>query len=110
MAAALAVLYYRIGERYSGRLVSHESRHALIFMRVWWYGLAVMALIRVVQLSLGALGVLDPPFHFAFLQGLTLAFAVALWGLTYGLLYVFTGRRALLRPIPALFGAAFLLG
>lgn len=95
-----AVIYgyigYRLGKR---RIHFTETRLAWTFFIVWWYGLAASTFCGAVRNALGALGVLDLPLYLTITYVNLPATSLALFGLTYYLLYLFTGSRKLLVPV-----------
>jgi hypothetical protein len=76
---------------------------------VWWYGLAGTTLASGVLSLLGAFGVTNLQLFVTITQVNFLAICVALYGLMYYLLYLFTGNRRLLTPLTVFYIAYYAL-
>jgi hypothetical protein len=86
-------VYCYIAWRLSKRVVSSsEARLAWRSFTVWWYGLAATTLTRGFLNMLGALGIMSLPLFVTMTYINMLAICVALWGLLYYLIYLFTGN------------------
>lgn len=105
-----AGIYFYVGHSLDRRRVSApDARLAWTFFMVWWYGLAGTTFAGGVLSLLGALGVTDLPLFLTFTQVNLLAICVALHGLMYYLLYLFTGNRRWLRPLTFFYIAYYML-
>jgi hypothetical protein len=113
LAVVLGGLYVFVGRTFGQRPVSTpESRQARQAFTLWWYALAAITFVEAARTVLAAFGVLDLRLHAALAYlGLPLL-ALALWGLVYYLLFIYTGtarwRRASMAGHAAL--GAFLVG
>ena len=92
-ALVAASIYAYIGWRLSKRVISSsESRLAWQSFTVWWYGLAAATLIGGFLNLLGALGLTILPLFVTATYVNILVICVALLGLLYYLIYLFTGN------------------
>jgi hypothetical protein len=97
---ASAGIYFYVGHSLSRRHVaSQEARLAWNLFVVWWYALAGTTLAGGMLSLLGAMGITDLALFMTFTQINLLAICVALYGLVYYLLYLFTGSRKTLAPL-----------
>lgn len=93
-ALTAAGIYSYIGWRLSQRVVpSSDARLAWSLFSVWWYGLATTTLITGSLSLLAALGVSSLPLFVTATYVNILVICLALWGLLYYLIYLFTGNR-----------------
>jgi hypothetical protein len=107
-----AGIYYYVGYVLSQRQASsQDSRMAWTMFIVWWYALAATTLSGAILSLLGALGIVGLPLFVTVTIVNLLATCVALFGLMYYLLYLFTGSRHLLVPLTLfyIFYYAFLI-
>lgn len=107
-----AGIYYYVGRVLSQRHASSDdSRMAWRMFIVWWYALAATTLSGAVLSLLGAMGIVQLPLFITVTLVNLLATCVALFGLMYYLLYLFTGNRRLLVPLTLFYIAyyAFLM-
>lgn len=95
LAAAIAAVYAYVGMTVGRRRVEGDARLASWSFVAWWYGLSVTTGIAAARNFLGAAGVLHLPIHLTLTQLSLLSLTVALGGLLYYLLYLFTGKRSL---------------
>jgi hypothetical protein len=99
-ALIAASIYAYVGWRLSKRIVSSaEGRIAWQSFTVWWYGLAVTTLIGGFLNLFGALGLTSLPLFVTATYINILALCIALWGLLYYLIYLFTGNSRWLVPL-----------
>lgn len=75
---------------------------------VWWFGLAASTAIGGARSLLGAVGILDLAIHATLSMVSLLPLCVALWGLLYYLLFLYTGRKSILWPLSALYALVYL--
>jgi hypothetical protein len=95
-----ASIYLYIGWRLSKRVIaSAESRLAWQSFTVWWYSLAAMTLIGGFLNLFGAFGLTLLPLFITATYLNLLVICLALWGLLYYLIYLFTGNSKLLGPL-----------
>ena len=100
LAATSASIYAYVGWRLSKRVISSsEARLAWGSFTVWWYGLAATTLIGGFLSLFGAVGVTSLPLFVTAAYINILISCLALWGLLYYLIYLFTGNRRSLVPL-----------
>lgn len=109
-AVIAASIYAYIGWRLSKRVISSsESRVAWQFFTVWWFGLATTTLIGGLLNLLGALGWINLAV-FVTANYVTLQLScLALLGLFYYLIYLFTGKTQWLKPLAILYTILYVL-
>lgn len=105
-----AAIYYYVG-RVLGRrhLSSTESNLAWYLFITWWYALGTSTLSGAMLSLLGAFGVAGVALFTTFTLVNLLAICVALHGLMFYLLYLFTGNRKLLGPLTVFYVAYYIL-
>lgn len=97
---AVGGIYFYIGRSLTQRRVAApDARLAWMLFIVWWYALAATTLVSGMLSLLGAFGITNLPLFLTFTQVNLLVICVALYGLMYYLLYLFTGNRRLLTPL-----------
>lgn len=95
-----AGIYFHIGLLLSRRaVVSPDARLAWTVFIIWWYALAATNSAGGALSLLGAIGVTDMALFLTFTQVNVLASCLALFGLVYYLLYLFTGNRKVFTPL-----------
>lgn len=100
LSAIVAGIYYYVGNVLSQRrAASADARLAWAMFIVWWYALSASTLSGALLSLFGALGVVGLPLFTTITLINLLATCVALYGLMFYLLYLFTGNRRLLRPL-----------
>jgi hypothetical protein len=105
-----AAIYYYIGQVLSRRRSGSDgSRTAWLLFVVWWYALAATTLSGAVLSLMGALGIVGVPLFTTFTLVNLLAICVALYGLVFYLLYLYTGNRGLLTPLTVFYIAYYIL-
>jgi len=99
-ALVSAGLYGYLGWRLGKRVISSsEGRLAWWSFTVWWYGLAVTTLIGGFQNLFSAFGLTSLSLFVTAAYINVLAACIALWGLVYYLIYLFTGNKRWLPPL-----------
>jgi hypothetical protein len=99
-AVTAAGIYGYIGWRLGQRVISSaEAKLAWGSFTVWWYGLAATTLIGGFLSFFGALGLTSLPLFVTATYINILVLCLALWGLLYYLIYLFTGNRRSLVPL-----------
>jgi hypothetical protein len=78
---------------------SSEARVAWDSFTIWWYGLAATTLIGGLLSIFGAFGMTSLPLFVTATYINILVICLALWGLLYYLIYLFTGNRLLFMPL-----------
>jgi len=107
-ACASAGIYGYVGWRLQRRILSSaEARRAWQLFIIWWYGLAVTSLSGGLMSLGGALGLTSLLIFMALSQLGILFICVALWGLLYYLIYLFTGNRRVLVPLSIAYIACY---
>lgn len=112
--AALSILsagiYYYVGRVLRRRhVVSPDARLAWTLFIAWWYALATSTLIGAALSLLGAFNIAGLPLFMTLTQVNLLALCIALYGLMYYLLYLFTGSRRLLWPLATFYIVYYML-
>lgn len=109
-AMVAASIYAFIGWRLSKRVISaSESRVAWQFFTLWWYGLAATTLIGGLLNLLGALGLTDLAFFVTANYVSLQSSCLALLGLFYYLIFLFTGNSQWLKPLVVLYTIFYIL-
>ena len=99
-ALTAAGIYAYIGWRLSRRTVaSSQAKLAWAAFTVWWYGVAATTLIGGLLDLFGALGLTLLPLFVTATYINLLVLCLALWGLLYYLIYLFTGKSQSLVPL-----------
>jgi hypothetical protein len=99
-ALMAASIYAYVGWRLSGRVVaSPGAKLAWQSFTVWWYGLAATTLIGGLLNLFGVLGLTRLPLFVTATYINLLVICLALWGLLYYLIYLFTGNSQWLVPL-----------
>lgn len=93
-ALVSAGIYGYVGWRLSKRVISSsDARLAWVSFTVWWYGLAIVTLLGGLQNLFGALGVTNLPLFVTATHLNIQIICIALLGLLYYLIYLYTGKR-----------------
>jgi hypothetical protein len=109
-AVIAAGIYSYVGWRLGKRAISSaESRLAWGSFTVWWYGLAATTLIGGLLNLFGALGLTILPLFVTATYINLLVICIALWGLLYYLIYLFTGNSQLLMPLALFYMIYYIL-
>lgn len=107
-AALSAGIYFYVGLVLSRRRqASSEAGMAWHLFVIWWYGLAASNLSSAALILLGAFGITSLPLFTTITYVNLMAVCVALFGLMFYLLYLFTGNRGLLVPLIVFYFAYF---
>ena len=94
LAIVAAAIYIYIGWRLGQRAVpSFDARIAWVSFTVWWYGLAIATLIGGLLNLFGAIGLTTLPLFVTATYLNVQVTCIALLGLLYYLIYLFTGNR-----------------
>lgn len=105
-AMLVAAVYAYVGFRVSRRNVSEDAALASWAFAVWWFSLAALTVAGGVQSLAAAIGYTSVAVATAFTFIALLVLCVALWGLLYYLVYLFTGRRRAWIPLAGFYLAA----
>ncbi|HEY9527589.1 MAG TPA: hypothetical protein VIR02_10925 [Anaerolineales bacterium] len=109
-ALIAASIYAYAGWRLNKRVISaSESRLAWQFFTVWWYGLAASTLIGGLLNLMGALGLTNLALYVTATYMNLLISCVALLGLFYYLIYLFTGNGQWLKPLVVFYALAYIV-
>jgi hypothetical protein len=110
LAVTAASVYSYVGWRLSKRVISSsEARIAWQSFTIWWYGLAATTLIRGLLNLFGAVGLTSLPLFIIATYLNILVTCIALLGLLYYLIYLFTGNRSSLLPLAIFYMIYFVL-
>jgi hypothetical protein len=110
LAILSAAIYFYVGRVLSRRHASSvDSRLAWRLFVVWWYALAAATFFTAMLSLFGAFGITDLPVFITFTLMNLLATCVALHGLMFYLLYLFTGNRKLLGPLTVFYILYYML-
>lgn len=96
---ATAALYAYVGVVTWRRRVGGEAQLASDLFATWWFALAATTAAGVLTRLMGWAGVKDLALYLTVSQVTLFGLCVALWGLLYYLLYLFSGRRQLIVPV-----------
>lgn len=109
-ALAAAGIYAYVGWRLGKRVIpSSDARLAWVSFTVWWYGLAAATLIGGLLNLFGALGLTDLPIFITATYLNIQVICIALMGLLYYLIYLFTGNRNSLGLLAIFYIAFYIL-
>jgi hypothetical protein len=110
LAVTAAGIYSYVGWRLSKRVISSsEARTAWQSFTIWWYGLAATTLISGLLNLFGAVGLTSLPLFIIATYLNILVTCIALLGLLYYLIYLFTGNRRSLLPLVIFYMIYFVL-
>lgn len=99
-ATVSAGIYGYVGWRLGKRVIaSSQARLAWELFTVWWYGLAASTLIGGFLNLLGAFSLASLPLFVTATYLNILVICLALFGLLYYLIFLFSGNRRWLRPL-----------
>jgi hypothetical protein len=102
--------YIYIGWWLSRRVISSsDARLAWQAFTTWWFALAITTLLGAFQNLLGAIGHTELPLFITAQYVNTLVACIALWGLVYYLIYLFTGNSRALVPISIFYMIYYIL-
>lgn len=109
-AMIAAGIYGYVGWRLSKRVISSaDARLAWGSFTVWWYGLAVTTLLGGFQNLFGVMGLTSLSLFVTAAYINILPVCIALWGLLYYLIYLFTGNKQLLPPLTVFYIIFYIL-
>ncbi len=95
-----AAIYGYVAARLRQRTISNPgARFAWQLFGLWWYSLAATTLVSGFLHLLGAFNIVSLPFFVALTHVNLLLICIALWGLLYYLVYLFTGSQRFLAPL-----------
>lgn len=94
-----AAIYAYVGVVTWRRRVGGEAQLASDLFATWWFALAATTIGGVATRLLGWAGVADLALYVTVSQVTLLGLCIALWGLLYYLLYLFSGNRKLIVPV-----------
>jgi hypothetical protein len=100
LSIVCAGIYFYVGQVLRRRRSeSADSRLAWRLFVVWWYALAAATFSGALLNLLGSFGIVGLPLFLTITILNFLALCVALYGLVFYLLYLFTGNRRILAPL-----------
>ena len=109
-ALLAAGIYTYVGWRLSKRVISSaDARLAWGSFTVWWYGLAIATLIGGLLNLFGAMGLTNLPLFVTATYLNIQVTCIALLGLLYYLIYLFTGNRKSLGPLAIFYMVYYVL-
>ena len=109
-ALAAAGIYAYVGWRLGKRVIpSSDAKLAWVSFTVWWYGLAIITLLGGLQNLFGALGLTDLPLFVTAAHLNIQIICIALLGLLYYLIYLYTGKRNSLAWLAIFYGVFYIL-
>ena len=109
-ALVSAGIYGYVGWRLGKRVIpSSDARLAWVSFTVWWYGLAIVTLLGGLQNLFGALGVTNLPLFVTATHLNIQIMCIALLGLLYYLIYLYTGNRNSLVPLAIFYIVLYIL-
>jgi hypothetical protein len=104
LAFLSAAIYFYVGHVLGRRRqTSPGTGMAWLMFVIWWYALALGTLFGGILSLLGAFGIVDLPLFTTITIIDLLTVCVALWGLLYYLIYLYTGNSSLLWPVGILY-------
>ena len=110
LAALSAGVYFYVGRvLLQRRPSSPETGTAWMMFVVWWFALSATTLSGAILSLLGALEIAGLPLYTTITLMNVLATCVALYGLMFYLLYLFTGNRRLFTPLTIFYVAYYTL-
>lgn len=107
VTASAAILFGLAGRLVARREVPPPSRAANLAFSAWWWSAASIMLLLCAGNVLGLAGVMDVDLHVALLHVKALPLSLALGSLMFYLLFLFTGRQGVLKPVAAAYAAHF---
>lgn len=112
--AAIAVLLFYVGRVVAARKGSPPAKRALQAFGAWWDGLAFTVLVNAVKEAVAALGFEREmgvvPLLDLLQYASIVALCIAVWGLLYYLIYLFTGNERWRVPLATFYAAYALVG
>ena len=109
-SVASVVIYGFVAARLGQRTISNPAaRLAWRLFGFWWYSLAATTLVGGILHLLGTFNIVSLPPFVALTYVNILLICIALWGLLYYLVYLFTGRQRSLIPLAIFYVLYFVL-
>lgn len=96
---------FQLGKR---QLTDSDDRLAWSAFRIWWLALGVNIALGTVETWMALSDINNLTAHIILTLLSTLVLCVALWGLLYYLVYLFTGNRFWAPPLAGFYGLVFL--
>lgn len=104
-----ALLCFFIAARLGSRQISGQyDRLAWNAFRIWWWGIGALTLVGMLNVVLPLIGIVSLPLFVIVGQLNLIVLSVALWGLLFYLVYLFTGKERWAKPL-GIFYAGFYL-
>ena len=104
---AASVLYVYIGTVLRRRKVSDDVRLANTMFVVWWMALGGLGILSAALTTLYMLDLLPIWFYQAYVSLVLMDLFIALWGLQFYLVFLYTGSRRSFWPLSAFYGLLF---
>ncbi len=109
ISLAMASVYAYVGVRLTQREVAVEARHAVYMFGLWWFALAGLTGLTTARTLLAAAGIVHLGLFVVVTYVNLFLLAIALLGLVYYLVYLFSGRHDTLAPVTACYLVFFFL-
>lgn len=107
---ASAAIYGYVAARLSQRTITNPgARFAWQLFGLWWYCLAATTLVGGILHLLGMFNIVSLPPFVALTHVNLLLICIALWGLLYYLVYLFTGSQRFLIPLTIFYALYYVL-
>ncbi len=104
----VGALYVYVGTQVGKREVPDEARLAQRMFLLWWYALGAVNLIGGLNIGLYLADALAPAYWVVISQLNLLAIVLALLGLLYYMVYIYTGSGKWFKPIISFYAAFYL--
>lgn len=108
VSLVIATVYMIVGRRLLGRPVQGEARDAMFLFATWWFALAAMMFLDVVEIAIASFGVRSLGLFTAVAYVNLFLTCLALIGLLYYLAYLFTGWTGILPGVIVFYTTLFL--
>lgn len=108
ISALTALLYLYVGHVLRKRRVSTDARLAQSMFILWWQSLGGLGLLSAGVLVLYTVGSLEIWVYQAYITFVLLVLFLALWGLQFYLVYLYTGSRRSFAPLGVFYAMLFL--
>ena len=110
-SALTALLYLYVGSVIRKRVVSAEAKLAQSMFVLWWQALGYLSLLGAAALGLYMAGGLDDTriwLYQSYVSFVLLVLFVALWGLQFYLVYLYTGSKRWFAPLGVFYAVLFM--
>lgn len=104
LALFSGLVYNRVGFKVGLPGLAKEERRAVNMFKAWWHALAAITYVSAGFLLAGAFGTISLAVFEILLYIELGVICLALWGLTYYLVYLFSGKSVLFWPMGVFYG------